>query len=217
MEEVGNISVGQLTALQEQLLIRPTWLEGYYIATKVLYKLERKDDAEKLEELLLYFLHRKEALLEMKVDGRPLVGGKMAAWTSTKLLSLCDEGGSSVEYQRAYQEVMTVRKEQNTQNALELLESYYHAATGDEERFRWRLLFVDFALEIGDKRLALSLLLELERLVEYYQLDKWQPELAVTTYEAMLKPIMTQELGPEGKERIYKKLSILDVQKVINL
>jgi len=217
MEEFGNVSVEQLHALEEQLLSRPTWLEGYYIATKVLYKLDRADDAEKLEDLLLHFLHRKEDLMELQINGRPLVADKMLAWANTKLLTLCGEGSGSAEYQRAYQEILTVKKEQSTQNALELLEAYYQRASGDEERFRWRLLFVDFALEIGDKHLALSLLLELERLVEAYQIDKWQPDLAVTTYETLLKPIMTQELGPEGKERIYKKLSILDIQKVINL
>ncbi|HIP29145.1 MAG TPA: hypothetical protein EYG82_08230, partial [Sulfurovum sp.] len=126
-------------------------------------------------------------------------------------------GGSAIKYQRAYQEVIALKKEQNEQNALTLLEEYYKKASGDEERFRWRLLFVDFALEIGDKRLALALLLELEKQIDAYQVDQWQPELAITTYEMLLKPIITQELGADAKERIYKKLSILDIQKVINL
>ena len=65
--------------------------------------------------------------------------------------------------------------------------------------------------------MAFSLLLELERLIEVYKIDQWQPELAIMTYETLLKPIITQELGAEGKERIYNKLSILDIQKVINL
>lgn len=215
--ELSTVSLEQLLALEEQLLLRPTWLEGYYIATKVLYKLDKAEDASKLENLLLYFLHREERLMELQINGNLLIADKMLSWANTKLLTLCDEGGSSVEYQRAFQEVLSMKKEQNTQNALTLLEEYYHNASGDEERFRWRLLFVDFALEIGDKHLALSLLLELERLIEAYQIDKWQPELAITTYETLLKPIITQELGTEGKERIYNKLSILDIQKVINL
>jgi type VI secretion system protein VasJ len=217
LSEVNNVSLEQLGALEEQLLLRPTWLEGYYIATKVLYKLERAEDASKLENLLIYFLHREERLLELQVNGTPLIADKMLSWANTKLLVLCDEGGSSIEYQRVYQEVLSIKKEQSTQNALTLLEEHYQSATGDEERFRWRLLFVDFALEIGDKHLALSLLLELERIIEAYQINKWQPELAITTYETLLKPIITQELGTEGKERIYNKLSILDIQKVINL
>ena len=217
MGELGSVNLEQLHALEEQLQIRPMWLEGYYIATRVLYKLERAEDAEKLEDLLVYFLHRKEALITLKIDGKPLVADKMLDWANTKLLALGDEGGSNVEYQRAYQEVMTVKQEQSTQNALALLESYYQRASGDEERFRWRLLFVDFALEIGDKHLAFSLLLELERLIDAYKLDKWQPDLAITTYETLLRPMMTQELGVEGKERIYNKLSILDVQKVIKI
>jgi len=215
--EASKVSLEQLCALEEQLLLRPTWIEGYYIASKILYKLDRAEDALKLEALLLHFLHKEEALLTLDIDGRDLVADKMLIWVNTKLPELCGEGGGNVEYQRAYQEVLTIKKEESTQNALSLLEKYYQSATGDEARFRWRLLFVDFALEIGDKQLAFSLLLDLERLIEVYQIDKWQPELAITTYETLLKPIITQELGAEGKERIYNKLSILDFQKVINL
>jgi len=214
----GNVAIAQLVALEEQLLLRPTWIEGYYIATKTLYKLGKTEDAEKLENMLFYFLHRQSELMTFTVTGgEKLVPEKMELWAKTKMLSLCDEGGSNIEYQRAYQEVLAVKKEQNEQNALELLEEYYKKASGDEERFRWRLLFVDFAFELGDKRLALALLLELERLIDIYKIDQWQPELAITTYETLLKPMITQELGAEGKERIYKKLSILDFQKVINL
>lgn len=217
LEESSKVSIEQLLALEEQLLLRPTWLEGYYIASRVLYKLDRAEDALKLETLLIHFLQRKEDLFSVEINGKLFIADKMLAWANTKILELCDGGGSSVEYQRAYQEVLAIKKEESTQNALTLLEKYYQSASGDEERFRWRLLFVDFALEIGDKHLALSLLLELERLIEAYKIDKWQPELAIVTYETLLKPIMMQELGTEGKERIYNKLSILDFQKVINL
>ena len=217
LSKAERVTLSQLQALIDQLLIRPTWLEGYYIASQVLYKLEKTKDAEALESLLIYLIHRKESLLELKVDGKAVIEGKMLAWTNTKLLSFSESGGSSVEYQRAYQEIMIMRKEQNAQNALALLEEYYQNASGEEERFRWRLLFVDFALEIGDKNLAFSLLLDLERLIEKYQIDKWQPELAIATYEILLKPMLTQEIGSEGKVRIYNKLSILAVQKVINL
>jgi len=215
--ESGKVSLTQLSALEEQLLLRPTWIEGYYIASKILYKLDHAEDALKLETLLLHFLHKEEALLTLDIGGKSLVADKMLVWVNTKLPDLCGEGGNSVEYQRAYQEVLAIKKEESTQNALSLLEKYYQSATGDEARFRWRLLFVDFALEIGDKQLAFSLLLELERLIEVYKIDQWQPELAIMTYETLLKPIITQELGADGKERIYNKLSILDIQKVINL
>jgi len=212
-----EVSFTQLLALEEQLLLRPTWLEGYYMATKILYKLGKTEDAEKLEALLFYFLHRHPTFMDFTMKNGKLVPEKMKNWAQTKMLSLCDEGGSAIKYQRAYQEVIALKKEQNEQNALTLLEEYYKKASGDEERFRWRLLFVDFALEIGDKRLALALLLELEKQIDAYQVDQWQPELAITTYEMLLKPIITQELGADAKERIYKKLSILDIQKVINL
>ncbi len=217
LESASKISLQQLEALQEQLFTRPTWLEGYYIAAKVLYKLEKPEDALQLEMLLIHFLQRNKALFTLDIDGRTLIEDKMLAWAENKMLELCDSGGSNVEYQRAYQEILTIKKEESIPNALSRLEKYYQEAGGEEERFRWRLLFVDFALDIGDKKLALSLLLELERLIESYKIDKWQPELAIATYETLLKPIMAQELGPDGKERIYNKLSILDIQKVINI
>ena len=217
LHEPGRITIDQLRALEEQMLLRPAWLEGYYIASTLLYKLERANEAAKIESMILYFLHRNEAIFDYRIDGRALLEGKMFSWSKTKLLSICDEGESGAEYQRAYQEVLSVMKEQSTQNAFELLEEHYKKASGEEERFRWMLLFVEFALEIGDKQLALSLLLELERLIEEYKIDRWQPELAITVYETLLKPIMAHELGVERKERIYNKLSILSIQKVIKI
>ena len=215
--EPGATGIDQLKALEEQILLRPAWLEGYYIASTVLYRLERADEASKIESMLLYFMHRNKEIFDFRTEGRALVEGKMLSWAKTKLLSICDEGKSSAEYKRVYQEVLAVMKEQSRQNAFELLEEHYKKASGEEERFRWMLLFVEFALEIGDKQLALSLLLELERLIEEYKVDRWQPELAITVYETLLKPIMAHELGNERKERIYNKLSILSIQKVIKI
>ena len=213
----AEVSLSQLIALEEQLLLRPTWIEGYYIATKLLFKLGQIEDAQRLELLLLSFLQRVPSLMEKSVKNGKLIPEKMQLWVEKKILELSDDGGTEVVYQQAYQEVSAMRKEQSNQNALSLLEEYYYKAKGDEERFRWRLLFVEFAFDTGDKKLALALLLALEQQIEEYQVDKWQPELAIRTYETLLKPILTQELGTESKERIYKKLSILDIQKVINL
>jgi len=213
----SEVSFSQLLALEEQLLLRPTWMEGYYIATKMLFKLGQTKDAQRLESLIVHTIERLPELLEYATKNGELIPEKMQMWVEKKRLDLADDEGSNIVYQQAYQEVTAMRREQNDKNALALLEEYYRKSIGDEERFRWRLLFVDFSFDTGDKRLALALLLALEKEIEAYQLDKWQPELAIRTYETLLKPILTQELGSDAKERIYKKLSILDIQKVIHL
>lgn len=212
-EMENSASSKQLNALIEQLLLHPAWLEGYYIVSKILYKLSRKEDAKKLENMLFYFLHKElSSLTKYK-----MIPETMNKWLQAKNLSMSDGNSDSVEYKQVYQEVLKIKKEQSEQNALTLLEDYYHQSKNKESRFRWKLVFVDFALEIGDKKLALSLLLELEKLIEIHSIDQWQPELAITTYEILLKPILMQELQPEIKDRIYNKLSILDIKKVIKL
>ena len=209
----NNASTKQLNALIEQLLLHPAWLEGYYIISKILYKLSRKEDARKLENMLFYFLHKElSSLTKYK-----MIPETMNKWLQAKKLSISDGDSNVVEYKQAYQEVLKIKDEQSEKNALTLLEDYYVQSKDKESRFRWKLVFVDFALEIGDKKLALSLLLELEKLIEIHSIDQWQPELAISTYEIMLKPILTQELKPEIKDRIYNKLSILDIKKVITL
>jgi len=215
--EDGNVTPSQLQALIEQLILRPTWIEGYYVISKVLYKLSQKNHAIQVENMLFYFLSKEENILQMKVRDKKMVPENIVTWMETKLLSLNSTDNSAIEYQHTYQEVMKIKKEESSQNALIVLEEHYQKAQGEESRFRWRLLMVDFSLEIGDKKLALSLLYELERLIEKYKIDSWQPSLAIIVYEMLLKPIFTQELSLENKERIYRKLSILDVQKVIKL
>lgn len=209
----NKVSINQLNALIEQLLIRPTWIEGYYIISQIFYKLNRQNDAIKLEDMLFTFLKKEKVSLEKN----NMIPESMDEWLQTKILSLQDNKSNTIEYQHTYQEVLKIKKEQSEQNALMLLEDYYQKAKTQESRFRWKLLFVDFALEIGDRKVALSLLLELEKLIEKYSINQWQPELAIITYETFLKPILAQELKGEVKERIYNKLSILDIKKVIKL
>ncbi|MCF6244393.1 MAG: TssA family type VI secretion system protein [Sulfurovum sp.] len=211
--ENNNISIEQLNALIEQLLIRPSWIEGYYIISKMLYKLMRKNDAAKLENMLFTFLYREEDKLN-KIN---MIPDTMQEWLQTKILSLKNDGDNTLEYQHVYQEVLKIKNEQNEQNALLLLEDYYYKAKSEESRFRWKLVLVDFALEVGDKKAALSLLLELEKLIDMYAIHQWQPELAIKTYDTILQPILSQELKVEVKERIYNKLSILDIKKIIEL
>lgn len=215
--ENSNVSLGQLEALIEQLLLRPTWIEGYYIVSKILYKLSQTDNAIEVENILFYFLSKEEKLAKIRLYEQNIVPENIVSWIQTKMLSLSASDNSSLEYQQVYQEVMKIKKEENAKNAFSILEKHYQKAQGEEARFRWRLLMVDFALELGDKKLALSLLHELERLIEKYQIDLWQPSLAISVYEMLLKPLFAQELSPETKERIYRKLSILDIQKVIKL
>ncbi len=215
--DMSRVTIGQFHAVVEQLEQKPLWLEGYHIVSKLMYKMERAEQAAKIEEELLYLIHRNREVLDMKIGSEPLIPEHMLTWVNTRLLSISGESGTNIEYRVVYEEVLGVLKEQGVQNAFNMLEEHFKKASSEEERFRWRLLFVDFALEIGDKRLALSLLLELEKKIERFEIDLWQPELAIITYEALSKPIISQQLGNEVKDRIYHKLSILDAQKVMNL
>ena len=213
----GTISIQQLTALEEQLIIRPTWMEGYYILSQLLYKFNKIQDAKSLEELIIHLIYRKKELLDFVVDERTFIEGDMLIWVKERLTIFGDSDEANVKYKTSYQKALSIKDEKGVDNALLFLEKNYKNSSSEEERFRWRLVFSEFALAIGNRKLALSLLLELEKIIERYSLDKWQPELAIETYEILLKPVMIQELGNDNKERIYQKLSILDLQKIINL
>jgi len=211
-----TISKEQLDAVVEQLYTRPAWLEGYYIIFNILYKNGFSDDAARLEKALIYIIHKKKELIDLDIASRQFMSNDMKMWSNKKILTICAESSGNFEYQIVYQEVLRIRNEKGIKSAIEFLEDNFHKSRSEEERFRWKLLFVEFALEIGEKMLALSLLLDLEELIEKFGLDKWQPDLAIATYEMMLRPIISQELGQVGKDRIYKKLCILDVKKVVN-
>jgi len=214
----STINLQQLRALQEQLLEYPSWLEGYYIAARMLHRLGGADVAQKIEESLYRYVDRQEKCIGFSTSsGVTLVPVQLETWAKQKVLGLHGEGDSDVEYKKVYQEALALKVKENSQNALEFLEKHYNDASSAEARYKWRLLMVDFLLEVGDKRLALALLLALEEQIEIYKLDIWQPSLAIQTYDLLLKPMMMQQLGEENQERIYKKLSILDLQKVLKL
>jgi type VI secretion system protein VasJ len=214
----STITLQQLRALQEQLLEYPSWLEGYYIAARMMHRLDRADVAQKIEELLYRYIDREEKCIGFSTsEGVSLVPVQLETWAKQKILGLRGEGDSDVDYKKVYQEALALKVKENAQNALEFLEKHYNDASSVEAQYKWRLVMVDFLLEVGDKRLALALLLALEEQIEIYKLDVWQPNLAIQTYDLLLKPMMMQQLGEENQERIYKKLSILDLQKVLKL
>jgi len=211
-----TISLNQLMTLEEQLLQYPAWLEGYYIAARMLHRLEKAEVSEKIEETLYRYLDKEEqSMIFSTSSGIKLVPIQLETWAKQKILALSGEGDNEVEYKKAYQEALALKAKENSQNALDFLEKHYRDTSSAEAKYKWRSVLIELLLEMGDKRLASALLLELETQIEKYQLDIWQPKLAIQTYETILKPMLTQELGKEVQERIYKKLSILDLQKVL--
>ena len=217
LRESAVVTSEQLRALEEQMLLRPTWLEGYFVAAGMLKTLGEAETAEKIEGLIVHFLFRHPQLMDLSVEETPFLGEKLTTWAKKNILAFREEGEGNalVQFREAYQEALVLYREKGVGEAFAFLEEYFRLSRGGEERFRWRLVYVELALEAGEKQLALSLLLELEKAIEAHHIDQWQPGLAIATYEQMLKPILIQELGAEAKERIYQKLSILDVQKVI--
>ena len=212
----NTITLQHLIALEEQLLKFPSWLEGYYLAARMLHRLNRAEVAQKVEKLLYHYMEKEELCVTFSSSiGTKLVPVEIETWAKQKILSLRGKGDSDVEYKKVYQEALALKAKENAQNALEFLETKYKRASSAEAKYKWRLVVIEFLLETGDKRLALALLLELEQQIETYKLDIWQPNLAIQTYDLLLKPIVFQELGKENQERIYKKLSILDLQKVL--
>lgn len=212
----GDILLTHLRALEELIEQMPSWLEGYFLVAKMLHRLNAKQSAKQIEEDLFRYIDMQDACMKFSTSaGQKLVPLHLETWVKQKVLTLRGESDHSIKYKKAFQDAISLTQREGRNNALEFLNKHYGDATSGEERFNWRLMMADFVLQLGDKRLALTLLLELEDQINTYKLDVWQPHLAVKTYEFLLRPVMIQEMGEDNKERIYKKICILDLQKVI--
>jgi len=100
---------------------------------------------------------------------------------------------------------------------MEILQRAFRDAGSYEEKFRWRFLHAQVALAAGKPPMALALIEELEREIEYYKLEEWNPELVSDVYHFYLNSFNRTQIDRDKYDVAFQKLCRVDMAAAIDI
>lgn len=199
----------------------PCWLEGQSLMIK---KGEEKEQSEQYKIFLNTLKHKLIVFIKdngVKIHNCEPSNYQIVAKTLKKWVNLENKyltiSNISAKYEEAFQESLTLIKTKNKESAVIMLDSIKKESKTIEESFLWSLKQVYLAFEIDDKNMAVALLYDLDKEIEFFNLEKWKPTLAIEVYILLLKPSINKILNLEMKELIYRKLCRLSPKEAMKV
>lgn len=98
-----------------------------------------------------------------------------------------------------------------------MLQRSFRDAGSQEEKFQWRLLHAQVALAAGKPLMALALIEELEREIDHYHLEVWQPELVAKVYRFYLNSFNRTQIDRDKYDVAFQRLCRVDMAAAIDI
>lgn len=222
-----------LTEAEGQFVGTPLWLDMQRYVALALGGLgpahAAARDAVVLEAASLF--GRMPGVFELTFrDNSPFADGATRAWIAQQ--APAGSGGGNEKQSGAIdasdriaiatREAKKLLSESKTAEAVERLSTEVEGAASRRERFRAQLALSSLCLGMGKTTLAASLLEGLERIIEDYRLEEWEPDLAAEAmydlYECLTKA--NAKPTPEQVTRInsvFSRLARLDPSTALKL
>ncbi len=121
------------------------------------------------------------------------------------------------EEKKQLSKIYELANDNNLKEAMSLLNKKYQTSSNNEEKFNWRLHHAKLAIEFEKKDIALALLEELEKDIEKFELNQWNPSLASKVYTLLLTSFSNMEITPNRLELIYKNLCKTDINSAFEI
>lgn len=160
-------------------------------------------------------------------DGTPFADGATKAWLNEVAGQFGGSGGgggggAGDALAKAIEEARKLLAEAKGEDAVARLSRAMDESAGRRQRFRAQLALAGFCLDMNKLALAGSLLEGLESVIEQYQLEEWEPDLAARAlgdlYSCLrkAKPKPTPEDVKRNAE-VFARLCRLDPAKALKL
>lgn len=210
-----------LQMIENVIFRSPFWLSGHYKAFEIYESVQKKKAAAEIKNMLISFINSNEGITELKFrDGTPFVPSQMKEW-----LNEHTRGGAGTEEGDIAVGALAIIGEQcyelvnkkNSKEAMEMLQRSFRDAGSQEEKFRWRLLHAQVALAAGKPLMALALIEELEREIEHFSLEEWQPELVAEVYRFYLNSFNRTQIEREKYDIAFQRLCRVDMASAIDI
>ena len=209
--------------LEGMLKFASFWFDGHYMAYELLQSAGEEMAAMEVKQALQHFTALYPETLEFTFnDGTPFASKTTRAWLMTSGAVVVAETAveqESVEETRneLIQRVRGMIKKNSIKEAMGVLQSCYQQADNNIERFQWRLVHAEIAVECGKKEIALALLEDLEMKIRLHRLDEWQPELAAQAYVLYLNTFNRTQVELEKLDATYGCLCKIDSTLAVDI
>jgi type VI secretion system protein VasJ len=169
-------------------------------------------------------------------DGTPLCDDATKDWIASEvrpLFSADGSGASSGGAQAGGDPVEAEKKEANAlaasgkiEKALDLLQAAIRSSGCERDNFRRSIVVCSLLVSAKQPDIALSILENLHEKINDYHIDKWDPDLAVEAWSAMVKVMKMAKAGKqpnvqaalhEKMNAIVSKISQIDPKKAFSL
>lgn len=210
-----------LQMIENVIFRSPFWLSGHYKAFEIYESIQKNKAAIEVKNMLIGFINSNEGVSELKFrDGTPFIPSQMKEWLNeqTRGGMVSEEGDTAVDPlaiigEKCYELV----NKKNSKEAMEILQRSFRDAGSQEEKFQWRLLNAQIALAAGKPLMALALIEELEREIEHYRLEEWQPELVAKVYRFYLNSFNRTQIEREKYDVAFQRLCRVDMAAAIDI
>ncbi|MDD5119129.1 MAG: type VI secretion system protein TssA [Sulfuricurvum sp.] len=210
-----------LQIIENVIFRSPFWLFGHFKAFELYESIQKNKAASEVRNMLISFVNSNEGVAELKFrDGTPFVPSQMREWLNEQTRGgiVGEESDKPVDTlaligEQCYELV----NKKNSKEAMEMLQRSFRDAGSQEEKFRWRLLHAQVALAAGKPLMALALIEELEREIEHFSLEEWQPELVAEVYRFYLNSFNRTQIEREKYDIAFQRLCRVDMAAAIDI
>ena len=211
--------------VEEILEVSPFWIDGHYYSYNILEKTKNYNEAKEVKNLLISFINTNEGILDLFfINNMPFASKKVKKWIEEELTSTKSSNttNSSTEETTSDDEeiLLTIRQladDNKIKEAMNILNQKYHSSSNTEEKFNWRLHHAELAIEFDKKEIALALLEELEKDIEKFHLNEWNPKLASKVYNLLLTSFSSIDIHVDKLDLIYKNLCKTDINSAFEI
>jgi len=198
----------------------PCWLEGQYLLIEYSEKKESLEQYKIISNILKYklinFIKKNGEKLHIHTPlNYKILGEALKKWINLEKKYLIISNINN--YEEVFQEAVKISKEKSKEEGMMLIETIKKESKTHEESFLWTLKQVYYAFKIDNKNMAIALLYELNQEIEHFNLESWNPHLAIEVYGLLLKPNINKTLNTEKKELIYRKLCKLSPKEAMKI
>lgn len=218
-----------LTDAEAQFATTPLWLDMQrYVALAAKGQgpaFTAVHDAVVLEAVALH--RRLPEVFELNFkDGTPFADGATRAWLSEVAGQFGGGGAAGREtgdsLAKAVDEARKLLAEAKGEQAVMRLSQTMDGSASRRQRFRAQLALANFCLDMNKLALATSLLEGLERVIDQYQLEDWEPELAAQVLGDLYNCLQRARPKPTPEEArrcadVFARLCRLDPALALRL
>lgn len=209
-----------LCLAEEIIEVSPFWLDGHYMVFNIFEKTNNKTIANEIKNSLLNFVKTNEGISDYYFqDNTPFASNKVKSWIKENDSSnnIITETKNTSSLENDINLIYELANNSKLKEAMQEITKNYEKSIGIEDKFNWRLIHAQLAIEFEKKDIALALLEELQDDIKNFKLDKWNPKLASKVYTLVLNSFSNTDIPQEKLEILYKKLCKIDINSAFEI